>query len=51
MRVRSQKNLPTALHDAQVGRIVVDALIVRLEADLRWLDLCEGRLMTRSSSR
>lgn len=25
-------------------RLVVDALIVRAEADLRWLDLCESRL-------
>jgi DNA-binding PadR family transcriptional regulator len=37
--------------DGLVGRSVVDALIVRPEADLRWLDLCEERLMTRRSSR
>ena len=35
---------PTAL----AGRLVVDALIVRAEADLRWLDLCESRLAARS---
>ena len=28
-------------------RLVVDALIVRAEADLRWLDLCESRLAAR----
>jgi len=26
------------------GRLVADALVVRAEADLRWLDLCEARL-------
>jgi DNA-binding PadR family transcriptional regulator len=32
-------------------RLVADALIVRAEADLRWLDLCESRLLdaTRTS--
>ena len=28
------------------AHLVVDALIVRAEADLRWLDLCESRLNT-----
>jgi hypothetical protein len=27
-----------------VATMVRDALIVRAEADLRWLDLCEARL-------
>ena len=31
--------------DALAARLVVDALIVRAEADLRWLDLCESRLI------
>ena len=32
--------------DAQslAGRLVTDALLMRAEADLRWLDLCEARL-------
>jgi DNA-binding PadR family transcriptional regulator len=31
--------------DPLVDELVRDALIVRAEADLRWLDLCEARLM------
>ena len=27
--------------------LVADALVMRAEADLRWLDLCEERLQTR----
>lgn len=30
--------------DGLVDRLVTDALLVRAEADLRWLDLCEQRL-------
>jgi DNA-binding PadR family transcriptional regulator len=33
--------------DGLVGRLVVDALVLRLEADLRWLDLCEERLLAQ----
>jgi len=33
--------------DELVGRLVVDALVLRLEADLRWLDLCEERLIAQ----
>ncbi len=29
---------------ALAARLVTDALVVRAEADLRWLDLCEARL-------
>ena len=32
---------PTSL----AGALVADALVVRAEADLRWLDLCEARLL------
>jgi DNA-binding PadR family transcriptional regulator len=32
--------------DELAARLVVDALIVRAEADLRWLDLCESRLLS-----
>ncbi len=31
-------------HDDVASAIVRDALVVRAEADLRWLDLCEARL-------
>lgn len=31
-------------HEALASRLVSDALVVRAEADLRWLDLCEARL-------
>ncbi len=34
--------------DSLASHLVVDALIVRAEADLRWLDLCESRLNTTS---
>jgi DNA-binding PadR family transcriptional regulator len=55
-----RRRLRTQAHDGDVlvGRLVVDALVLRLEADLRWLDLCEERLIaqpapepTRSTSR
>ena len=32
--------------DSLAARLVADALVVRAEADLRWLDLCESRLST-----
>jgi DNA-binding PadR family transcriptional regulator len=31
-------------HEALATALVTDALVVRAEADLRWLDLCEARL-------
>ena len=34
-------------HETLAAHLVVDALIVRAEADLRWLDLCESRLNTQ----
>lgn len=30
--------------------LAADALVVRLEADLRWLDLCESRLLRRPTA-
>jgi hypothetical protein len=30
--------------------MVRDALVVRAEADLRWLDLCEARLTARKGT-
>jgi DNA-binding PadR family transcriptional regulator len=35
--------------DGLVGRLVVDALVLRSEADLRWLDLCEERLIAQAA--
>jgi DNA-binding PadR family transcriptional regulator len=32
-------------HEGLAAALVSDALIVRAEADLRWLDLCEARLL------
>jgi DNA-binding PadR family transcriptional regulator len=36
--------------DGLIGRLVVDALVLRLEADLRWLDLCEERLIAQTGT-
>jgi DNA-binding PadR family transcriptional regulator len=36
--------------DALASRLVLDALMVRAEADLRWLDLCERRLTSKQGS-
>ncbi len=37
--------------DALASHLVTDALLVRAEADLRWLDLCEARIDARHPSR
>ena len=39
-----------ATSDDEVTAMVRDALIVRAEADLRWLDLCEARLTARKGT-
>jgi hypothetical protein len=31
-----------------VARLVIDAPVLRLEAELRWLDLCEERLIAQA---
>ncbi|MGB0113054.1 MAG: PadR family transcriptional regulator [Ilumatobacteraceae bacterium] len=36
---------PGDVHEGLAAALVADALIVRAEADLRWLDLCEARLL------
>ncbi len=36
--------------EALAAAMVSDALVVRAEADLRWLDLCESRLTTNRST-
>lgn len=46
-RRRREMTAAAAAHagDPLVDRLVGDALVVRAEADLRWLDLCEERLI------
>ncbi len=46
-RHRRQLTPDHATADALSARLVIDALIVRAEADLRWLDLCESRLVAK----
>ncbi|MEM8903557.1 MAG: helix-turn-helix transcriptional regulator [Actinomycetota bacterium] len=43
-RRRSARRTSVADGEALAAELVADALIVRAEADLRWLDLCEARL-------
>ena len=45
-RQRSPARRGAKSRDPIVQQLVRDALIVRAEADLRWLDLCEERLIT-----
>jgi DNA-binding PadR family transcriptional regulator len=46
---RRRETVPASARagDPLVDRLVVDALVVRAEADLRWLDLCEERLVAQ----
>jgi len=44
-RRRDAKTTPSGRGEALAARLVLDALMVRAEADLRWLDLCEQRLV------
>jgi DNA-binding PadR family transcriptional regulator len=37
--------------DELVARLVIDAPVLRLEAELRWLDLCEERLIAHTRPR
>ena len=43
-RRRTSRSSGATAGEALAGELVADALIVRAEADLRWLDLCETRL-------
>ena len=43
VRRRERRNMPAADTTEIAAALVTDALIVRAEADLRWLDLCEAR--------
>ncbi len=38
-------------YDDLASRLVDDAVVVRAEADLRWLDLCEERLTAQSKEK
>jgi DNA-binding PadR family transcriptional regulator len=44
-RRREAKKAPAGGGEAMASRLVIDALMVRAEADLRWLDLCEQRVV------
>jgi DNA-binding PadR family transcriptional regulator len=43
-RHRRQPTVVPTDSESLAARLVTDALVVRAEADLRWLDLCESRL-------
>ncbi|MEM9610472.1 MAG: PadR family transcriptional regulator [Actinomycetota bacterium] len=44
-RRRERRDLTTDDSSELAAALVTDALIVRAEADLRWLDVCEARLL------
>jgi DNA-binding PadR family transcriptional regulator len=46
LRRRESRNDATRRSDL-ASALVADALVVRAEADLRWLDLCESRLTSK----
>ncbi len=46
LRRRDSRDKPARNGESELAhRLVADALVVRAEADLRWLDLCESRLL------
>jgi len=49
-RQRTTARRPAHGGDPLIDQLVRDALIVRAEADLRWLDLCEERLVERQKT-
>jgi|SRR3954468_13996528 DNA-binding PadR family transcriptional regulator len=46
LQQRRQEKRRSDAGDSLAGALVTDALMVRAEADLRWLDRCEARLET-----
>lgn len=50
LQARRRAQRAAAANDDDVAAMVRDALIVRAEADLRWLDLCEARITARKGS-
>ena len=50
VRRRERRDMPTGDTTEVAASLVTDALIVRAEADLRWLDLCESRTHTTTAT-
>lgn len=50
-RTESKRAMGEPAGEALAALLVTDALIVRAEADLRWLDLCESRLTDASNGK
>ncbi len=44
LQIRRRQRRAGTGHESLAAALVTDALVVRAEADLRWLDLCEARL-------
>lgn len=50
VRRRERRNMPATKTPEIAAALVTDALIVRAEADLRWLELCESRINMKGES-
>ena len=50
LQLRRRERRALATGESLASALVTDALVVRAEADLRWLDLCEARLAAPSST-
>jgi hypothetical protein len=50
-RLQELRRHQRAVADGLPGRLVADMLAVRVEADLRWLDLTEERLRAAATDR
>jgi DNA-binding PadR family transcriptional regulator len=48
-RTESESDAGPNRRDSLASLLVADALVVRAEADLRWLDLCESRLVAAAT--
>ena len=46
-RADATRSRDAAHSDSLARALVLDALVVRAEAELRWLDQCEARLLSR----
>jgi DNA-binding PadR family transcriptional regulator len=47
--LQRHRRLSTDTPSSLAARLVADALVVRAEADLRWLDLCESRITRKDT--
>ena len=45
-----RRSAPAGGHQDLASALVADALATRAEADLRWLDLCEARILRSRSA-